>query len=131
MTLHDEQGAIKQAVEAGWMPKDWNFASIMFDGLSNDGSMAMFSNEKGDDGIWQEYAIEVIFSDPDLWQSLGKKMGWVTDEYSVSFGNDHPRLAHRYGGIAYTQGTWQYHSRRYFETLLSGGDMKPFWESLP
>lgn len=70
------QRFIEKAIEGGWVPKDWNYPTIIFDDVSNSGRVFMVSNEHGENGSWWEYAIEVCFLDPEAWKAVGKVEGW-------------------------------------------------------
>ncbi len=92
MTLHSEQDAIKQAVEAGYKP-GIHISPCEIEGVE--------AYHKGD-----------TLQDRAFWQALGKARGWKEEKGR--------RIA-----------DWLYYALRYFETLLSGGDRKAFWQSLP
>jgi hypothetical protein len=57
---------------------------------------------------------------PEFWQALGKARGW--DE-------GHKRDGHLC--LQCERENWRGIALCYFETRLSGGDEKKFWESLP
>lgn len=107
--LTSEQDAIKQAEEAGYN----GFRNI-------------------------PEARASILQDPSFWRALGKTREWVGN-YDKASGirtevdekGDGPitRWAKEKGILGIP--AWQYHALRYFETLLSEGDMNKYWESLP
>jgi hypothetical protein len=103
MTLHNEQDAIKQAVEAGYNQRNWDLIRIM------------------DYGQLFEEDIAEILQDPAFWQFLGKAREWdkvVTVKTGIP-------------GVVYDQEATLFWGLKYFETRLSNGDMQAYWESLP
>lgn len=118
MTLHNEQDAINQAVEAGYSPR-WvtQTHSEFWFGMSENKTLC----------------ISETLQDPAFWQALGKARGWKPSDdrkYPIAIFEKHFD-----GGVTTAFkpeiGEWQYHALRYFETRLSNGDMKAYWESLP
>lgn len=110
MILHNEQDAIKQAIDEGAYKGEgarFNYLEATF-------------NDVGwyrKDGYAENENLADVLQDPDFWQALGKARGWEKCEHKTDYMN-HPF-------------TWGYYALRYFETLMSKGDMQKFWESLP
>lgn len=110
--LNSEQDAIKQAAEAGYVPKKMMFLDK-----------------------WVYLKLEpppdLYFHDPAFWQALGKARGW-DDLTARNFDHYELRrnLAHR-SDVSRFLDTWKYHALRYFETRLSSGSTEDFWKSLP
>jgi len=103
MTLHNEEEAIKQAVEAGY-PTTRIF-------------LAPLDGERW----FRPLNDAAIFQDPAFWQALGKVRGWsdVSKFGDINFGRPGVHTG------------WLPVALRYFEVKLSGGDLSQFWTSLP
>lgn len=126
MTLHNEQDAIKQAVEVGWKPNGLEIGEIesftstafyfvpLWDGKIRDPRPTRFD-------------FLEAFATLAFWQALGKAQGWRASVDEDGYRNFEPSSFQYRIGIP----EWQYHALRYFETLLSRGDMQKFWEELP
>lgn len=107
MTLHSEQDAVKQAVEAG--------------------GYAPFVNRE-----WNTHDIQKFLQDPAFWQALGKARGWhdkITYGLWEWNGSAYHKSAPSYLQMKLTQS--QFYALRYFEARLSNGDLTAFWQSLP
>jgi hypothetical protein len=124
--LHSNQDAIKQAVEAGYWrnPGTGTKSKAFLEGNQVRLTVLAKSGEAVD--VLTLHLSDVL-QDPAFWQSLGKARGW---------GN---ALIHPDGtpcGLAddpvhFARPTHLHHALRCFETVLSGGDLKAFWQSLP
>ena len=79
--------------------------------------------EKAIEGGWKPDKItmygaqewrDLFALDPTFWQSLGKALGWrdfVDDENVMS---------------AYFGETWRYNAMRFYDLILTGGDLEAF-----
>jgi acetone carboxylase gamma subunit len=117
--LHSAEDAIKQAVEAGY---DWReTASIVTISKYRLKELPPF------------YAFPFILQDPAMWQTLGKAREWAEEPNVVcsKCGGRGEATCSCTDPWPPTELEWKWHALRYFETLLSGGDMNAFWQSLP
>jgi hypothetical protein len=110
MKLTSAQDAIKQAIQGGYD----------FSGIAN-ATKITWSPLGGERVQWESgprmttSKIYIAFLlEPQFWQALGKARGWTT-------------ITDFEGEV----GAWMGYAREWFETRLSGGDEKKFWESLP
>lgn len=119
---------IKKAVEGGWIFQRDNHIFPLFDGVSNNGETAMFTDEHGENGIWVEEQIKVIVCDPLFWQALGKACGWSK---SCSRCGNTLELKHRESNLFVCWScmedmgdevdSWKYHALRFHEINLTEG----------
>lgn len=103
--LHSAEDAIKQAVKAGYQRID------PIPGVT--AAMAK------DGPYLSKHGLEKILLDPLFWQALGKARGWKNSTFYEVY----------VGGTIY--GEWMRKALDYFETVLSGGDIQKYFESLP
>ena len=76
------------------------------------------------EGRYNAYAENVATLDPLFWQALGKVRGW--EDEKVKHG-----IVYVFSGEIAPLERWKLYALRYFESLLSGGNEKKFWEELP
>ena len=124
MTLQNEQDAIKQAVEGGWLPvvgwdAKWEVVGDEF----------RYDMEHSRDGFsYSSICVRAIFQDPGFWQALGKARGW-----GGYVGETAPARGY-FGGqdsFSFEGDEWELHALTYFSERLSAGDLNAFWKSLP
>src|SRR5215216_4313424 len=120
MKLHNEQEAIKQAIEGGFMYpySEYDNLSIQFDTER----VLVYDHDR----LCQTRSYEECFCDPKFWQSLGKARGWEYCKLHSFEGSSEGCLE----CAVEKKNLWKIHALRYFETRLSGGNLKNFWESL-
>lgn len=81
-----------------------------------------------------------VFTDPKFWESLGRALGWAENVcdtcgeskrlYQQAGSTKHECIdCQDWGGVRVIY-TWLYHSLRYFELKLTGGDEEKFWKEL-
>ena len=117
MTLHNEQDAIQQAVDAGWKPHPVIRGAPI-------------------ESIDPDYMHAEVLQDPAFWTALGKARGWASADCGYVWGNKTCSELKRCSGCGKGYGSprpleWKVFALRYFETRLSNGDTQAFWESLP
>jgi hypothetical protein len=103
MTLHSEQDAIKQAVEAGWFPVEKE--PLLSHTYSQHGKHWLFEIDDSPKAI---LSFADMAANPAFWQALGKARGWEKDNIY-----------------------WLDMALSYFSTILLKGDTRIFWKSLP
>lgn len=129
MTLHNEQEAIKQAIEGGWQAYQLEYKNneVQIDTER----VLIYSHDR----LVKDFSYEKILLDPLFWQALGKARGWkeekCMDESDFPNASDGFKLILKEIIIPVREYDWKYNAIRYFETRLSSGDLKSFWENLP
>jgi hypothetical protein len=121
MKLTSTRDAIKQAIEGGWKvfePDDKHSSEWLHQRWNK------FSEKTPLDTLveWVEKNMPNYLTDPLFWQALGKARGWRTYDKTTY----DKRMVNR--GM---MDEWNRHARDWFETRMSGGDEKKFWEQLP
>lgn len=101
--------AITKAFEGGWRP--------YYDRRHND-----------DYGSWEWQGIAL---DSDFWQALGKSLGWGTScwhytERGLYEVYRHPAVC----GLSSARSQWQIQAQRFYDLILQGKDIAPFWQEL-
>ncbi len=116
---------IKIAIENGY--DFWGYKDFKMD----DERVVLIYN--GD--CMDERPLSDIAQDPAFWQALGKGFGWDEKAFcnhcyiDKQSWEEKPRkcagdwLKHEFND-------WLYHALRYFETLLTGGNLEQFWKKL-
>lgn len=155
MTLHNEQDAVRQAVEAGdWVQNDLGLVrgtsnkrivsgwTVEFMGDSRGTKVEVWTTVQDGELRVGEFFLAEILSTPAFWQALGRAQGWksgcnickephftgmhhASDEEAYECENPRQHMT------AGHRDPWLNHALRYFETRLLNGDMKAYWENLP
>jgi hypothetical protein len=118
MKLTSAQDAIKQAIEGGYLSEDIKGRKVK---ISDHGHGDVFVIQAGN--FEMTVPESALFLDPLFWQALGKARGWKDEK--VKHG-----IVYVFGGKIAPLERWKVNALHYFETRLSSGDQKRFWESL-
>lgn len=141
--LKNEQDAIKQAVEAGYLSGDKDTSTyekigwIDFSFGNNEIEVHAEDCPKGkhDDEICGPRSPKTIseaLQDLAFWVTLGKARGWIDEKYpngEMRCNNKVGRCESVYCEYAGFRNPKDV-ALRYFETLMSGGDMEEYWKGL-
>lgn len=136
MKLSSAEDAIKQAVEAGFIPKS---TGLLFDmhvdrmreieKMWKDAVPSMtptnLENSALHAGYGEGFRDCSIILDPAFWQALGKARGWK--EIICKICRDH---ICGHGAFNRING-WRHYAHQWLDVELSRGNINDFWESLP
>lgn len=144
MILHNEQDAIKQAVAVtfgydfdGFVSEDtfpYGYCDIRVIGSE---VQLRRVRKDGHSGRWVYCGrLQEVLQDPAFWQALGKARGWglLCDVCEVRVTSDTDQAHEWYDCRGVAKEEWDIYSDKWFQSnkksLMSGGDMQKFWESL-
>ena len=105
--------AIEKAIEGGWKPHGRTIDNWQYQ-AKNGCLLASLEEEAGVvEFWWQQIALDTSF-----WQALEKNVGWGASGISGARANGVEMLA------------WQALAHRFYDLILTGGDMEKFWADL-
>lgn len=108
--------AIEKAIEGGWKPLA---VEVGLKWIYDEDGVHWYNPEETRDGS-VTFGFHEIALDKTFWQSLGKALGKEGIELTRSHENWD------------TEPWWQYAARRFYDLILTGGDIEKFWnEVLP
>ncbi len=117
--------AIKIAIENGWYPTDGNTEPV--DWNYKHGTLWAYEA----DGTGMCWTDPMIVQTPLFWQALGKGLGWDVSYGVYGHRAKYPGSVWDSHGELYFHGTLpNYYALRYFELLLTNGDLNKFWDEI-
>jgi hypothetical protein len=124
MRLTNAKEAIKQVFGKGYFPGRFEIPLNSEYGYWIDDDGCHFSIQDVEEKPCVTFTQVCL--DPLFWQALGKARGWLKEasvfpKFSGAWKMEQER----------NQKMWKIYALDYFETRLSGGDERKFWESVP